>query len=207
MSSNISDTPFCTWLPLATPRMPRRHPQPRDAQGRFITQPQQEESDAITEQPQLQSDLSRLNPVQHILLALNHPLVTGTPMSELVVNLAQAAYYGAPNHNSPDSPQSLPFASGSILSPPARYVSPPHYATNPPLPAPDFNASGSDDSLPPLPPLPPSSDPEDISMSQRRAYFSDDELSYIDDEDFAPLPPPLPACPPQALPQHPRRGP
>ena len=182
--------------------MPRRPPQPRNAQGRFVTQPQQEEADTITEQPQ--SDPSRLNPVQRILLAINRPLITDTPVSELVVNIAQAAYYGAPDHNSPDTPRSLPFASGSIPSPPARYVSPPRYTTDPPISVPDFNVPGSDDTIPPLPPLPPSSEPEDINMSQRRAFYSDDELSYIDDEDFAPPPPPVPPCP-LHTPQ-PRRG-
>ena len=157
-------------------------------------------------QPQPHTDLSQLNPVQCLLLALNRPLVTDTPVSELVVNLVQAAYYSATNRDPPETPPNLPFTTDSILSPPAHYVPPPRYVTDLPLPAPDFNSSGSDNSLPPLPPLLPSSNPEDFTMSQQRAYYSDDELSYINDEDFVPLPPPLPPHPPQAPPQHPRRG-
>lgn len=201
---NISDNLFCNWLPLVTPRMPRRPPQLRDVHGRFIAQPQQEESETNTTQLQPQPALSQLNTIQRLLLALNRPLITDTPISELVVNLVQAAYYGAPNRNSPDPPPSLPFASDSIPSPPACYIPPPHYVTDLLLPAPDFNVPGSDNTLPPLPPLPPSSEPEDVSMPQQHAYYSDDELSYIDNEEFAPLPPLLLPCLLQVSPSHPR---
>jgi len=180
--------------------MPSRT-QPRDHLGRFIrsAQPQQEELEPATPQAQV----TRPNALQRILLAASTPLVSDVPVSEFISNIAQAYQ----NRSSPipdpsESPPSLPFTSESTLSSPICYVPPLRHATNPSIPAPAFNAPGSDPIAPA--PLPLQLPDASFGMLRQPAHLSDNDLSYTDEEPFVQLPPPLLPCPYQLLPWHPR---
>ncbi len=133
---------FCPWLPLATSRMTFR-PQQRDSRGRFIQSvqlPSIEEQPAPIPPPQIGGPLSHF---QHAIIALSTPLQSSVPVSEALANLAAALRSNSPNTDPPTTSQPKP---ANIPPSPTRYVPPPRYVTDPPLPRPDFNAPGSGES-------------------------------------------------------------
>jgi len=178
--------------------MPAR-PQQRDFYGRFLrsVQPQQEEPNLSTLQPQ--AELNQLNAIQCLYLAFNTPLISDIPASEFISNIAQALHLSLPIPDTPELPLSLLLTSDSLPSSPICYIPPPHYATDPPLPALDLDMPGSDDILLPAPP------PSEFDMLQQPALLSDDESSPSSDKLFPRLPPLLPPRLYQVPPQPPRQ--
>ena len=127
-------------------------PQQRDSQGRFIRDIQQ--LDTIEEQP-AQVD-PPLTSFQRTIIALTMPLTSDVPIAEAIVNLFTSLQSSSSDHNTSSTSQP---ELASILDLPTRYVPPPRYVTDPPLPRPDFEAPGSNDS-PPREPIP---DPLELS--------------------------------------------
>jgi len=114
-----------------------------------------------------------------------------------MVNFSSAFWPSPPDPTTPTTPES-----DNVPSSPARYVPPPHYATDPPLSRPDFDASGSDDSQLHAPPL---SQVEDTNVQPQQLPPVPDnfELSSSDNEQPLPYPPPplqrQPRTPPQPV--------
>src|SRR6266581_3811991 len=174
----------CPWLPWATPRMPPG-PQQRDSQGRFIRDVQQlqpiEEQPPQTTPPQATPNRQTL--IQRVAAAALTLLTTDVPASEYISNILAALQSSSSDHNT--SSMSQPELA-SILDSPTLYVPPPRYVTNPPLPRPDFEAPGSNDSLP----REPTPDPLELSDNlppQQPSPDSTNERSSSEDEQ--PLPP------------------
>jgi len=83
--------------------------------------------------------------LQQILVAATSPLTSSVPVSELIANIATAFN----NLASPDQEASVSQPASPVNPPssPALATPLPQYQTiKPPLPHPDFNATGSDDS-------------------------------------------------------------
>src|SRR6266581_5016362 len=168
----------CPWLLWATLRMPPR-PQQRDSRGRFIRDVQQ--LDTIEEQP-AQVD-PPLTPFQCTIIALTTPLTSDVPVAEAIVNLFASLQSSSSDHNTSSTSQPK---LASILDSPTRYVPPPRYVTDLPLPRPDFDVPGSNDSLP----HEPTPDPLELSDNlppQQPSPDSTNERSSSEDEQ--PLPP------------------
>jgi len=176
--------------------MPAR-PQQRDSHGCFLrsVQPQQEVPDLTTPVPQP----IQPNAIQRLYLAFQTPLVSDIPASEFISNIAQALHLSLPIPNTSESPPSLPLVSDSPPFSPIRYVPPPCYATNPPIPILDLDMPGSDDILLPAPL------PSELNILRQPTHLSDDKSSPFSDKLFPRLPPPLPPRPYQAPPQPPRQ--
>ena len=158
--------------------MPSR-PQQRDSRGCFVRNSQpQEEVDPQT--PQTQPRQSRF---QRALSAAHIPLTSDIPKSERISNITSALQHSSPDSYTPAAPQLDPTHDSSSS---ARHIPPPCYATDTPLPCPDFNAPGSDDSETQVPP--DASQLEDNQQPQHSSDLGDNELSS-DDELLETLPP------------------
>ena len=158
--------------------MPSR-PQQRDPRGRFVrnSQPQENEEDPQTPQTQL-----RQNRIQRALTAAHIPLTSDVPESECISNIASALQHSLPDSYTPAVPQ---LESTRDSSSSAHHIPPPRYATDTPLPRPDFNAPGSDDSETQVPP--DTSQLEDNQQTRHSSDLGDNELSS-DDELLETLP-------------------
>ena len=162
--------------------------QQRDSRGRFTrsVQPQQ----PIEEQPQPtpppQASTSRFGRYQRALVAASAPITSSiVPVAERIVNIASALQL-----SSPDSPNILPSH--------PRDVPPPRYVTEPPLPPPDFDVTGSNES----PPCAPSPSQPDIDIPHQPAPDLGDN-----EQVFPPLPQHPPRTPPLPAQQLPRARP
>ena len=177
--------------------MPRQN-QHRDTQGCFTRSTQQPEEQPQTTPSQPRTRRSRIS---RAFLAVSSPLHSGVPISEAVVCTATIF-----QESSSDTPTPSLLDSEDNLSPPNRYVSPPCYTSDPPLPCPDFSALKSDDPAPLVPP--PSPTGNDIAQPawQPALDFLDNKFFFADNKQLRPQPPPLSPCQPRSPPQ-PQRQP
>jgi len=157
--------------------------QQRDSRGRFvrnITPPPPEEPSQPTPTPE--AGPMRLGFWQSAINAAAAPVITDVPVSEQIVNIDSAIQeYTSPEIATPITVQPAPV---SNLPLPIRLALPPRYTTEPPLPPPDFNAPGSDESDPQAPSS--ASQPED---NQHTPILDDNDLSSDDELELQTLPP------------------
>jgi len=111
----------------------------------------------------------------------SRPLLSALPTAEQVVHLATAA--ASITYNLPDSDPS-----------PVRFVPPPCYTTDPPIPRPAFNAPRSDDSEPQAQPqAPPAAILPEFDLEAQLATNLVNTDITSDDKPFEILQPPPPA--------------
>src|SRR6267142_3663431 len=176
-----------------------RSRQRRDSHGRFIrnvSPPQQEPSPPT---PSPAPAFSRPNRLQRILTAATTPLTSSVPISEFVANIAMAFHTISPKQDALAA-SAAPVDSPSSL---VRPIPPPGYVSNPPLPRPDFNAPGSDESSPPAAlnnAFINDEDIEDNHYLQPYTPDSDDASASSDDDQLLPqaLPPLQSQTPPHS---------
>ena len=170
-------------------------PQQRDSHRRFIQTIQHQQAEDLSQQiPQPAGSRYYC-----AFIVASAPFFTDIPVSKAVTHASAIWQSNLPEHETLPSP---PLAFNNILFSPIRYV-PLYHVTDPPIPPPDFNASRSDNIVPPVSP-PLQLEEFELSMHCGSNYHSDNRLSFADDEDFVPVLPPLPPCPLHPLPQHPR---